>query len=152
MTDRPRPTLEHPAVMTHVAVRTTDLDGSVSFYERYAGFYVVHDRTDDGIRVAWMSHNREDPQFVIVLLEMPHAASREPSANDHFGFAVGSRGEVDRIAKLASEEGTLRYGPADAGPIVGYIVMVRDPSGNVCEFSHGQPINPRDLPGAGAPR
>ena len=56
-----------------------------------------------------------------------------------------SYGYVDRIAKLASEQGCLRYGPAEGGAIVGYFCMLRDPSGNICEFSHGQPINPRTL-------
>jgi len=137
--------LTRPARMTHVAVRATDLDSSVSFYERYAGLHIVHAREDDGIRVTWLSHHKTDPDFVVVLLEMTHERMLEPSASDHFGFDVESRADVDRIAELAKQEGILKYGPIDAGPIVGYFVMVRDPSGNTCEFSHGQPINPRDI-------
>ena len=137
--------LSRPARMTHVAVRASDIDQSVAFYERYAGLMPVHEREDDGIRVVWLSHMREDPDFVVVLLAMPHEPMREPAATDHFGFDVGSRVEVDRIAALARDEGILKFGPVDAGPIVGYFAMVRDPSGNTCEFSHGQPINPRDL-------
>jgi catechol 2,3-dioxygenase-like lactoylglutathione lyase family enzyme len=131
--------------MTHVAIRTSSLADTVEFYRRFAGLHVVHEREDQGIRVAWLSHAREDPEFVIVALELPHAAMREPSASDHFGFDVTSRAEVDRIAALAREAGCLKYGPADAGPIVGYFCMLRDPSGNTCEFSHGQPINPRKI-------
>ena len=131
--------------MTHVAVRTTDILASIDFYQRYAGLHIVHDRTDDGIRVVWLSRLRENPDFVIVLLEMPYERPAEPSANDHFGFDVASRGEVDRLAELARSEDRLKYGPVDAGKIVGYFVLIRDPSGNTCEFSHGQPINPRDL-------
>ncbi|MFQ5699544.1 MAG: hypothetical protein ACE5IL_14855, partial [Myxococcota bacterium] len=58
------------------------------------------------------------------------------------------RDDVDRIAELAKREGKLKYGPVDAGPIIGYLCMVRDPSGITCEFSYGQPIHPRDLPGS----
>lgn len=141
--------LARPARMTHVAVRARDLDASVDFYRRYAGLHPVHRREDDGIRVVWLSHRREDPDFVVVLLEMPHEPPPEPGATDHFGFDVASREDVDRIAALAEREGTLKYGPRDAGRIVGYFVMVRDPSGNTCEFSHGQPINPREV---GSPR
>ena len=137
---------DRPTPMTHVAVRTRDIDRSISFYQRYAGLYIVHDRVDDGIRVVWLAHRREDPEFVIVLLAMPHDAPGDPAAMDHLGFSVHSRKEVDRIGDLARREGTLKYGPTDAGPIVGYFVMARDPSGVTCEFSHGQPINPRDLP------
>jgi catechol 2,3-dioxygenase-like lactoylglutathione lyase family enzyme len=105
--------------MTHVAVRTTDIDGSVAFYQRYAGLHIVHDRQDNKTRVVWLSHREQDPDFVIVVLAMPHEPFLEPSATDHFGFAVSSREDVDRIAELARAEGTLKWGPTDAGPIVG---------------------------------
>ena len=140
-----RPVLQRAAVMTHVAVRITKMDESLDFYRCYAGLHVVHERVDDGIRVAWLSHRMEDPDFVVVLLEMPHERMAEPSATDHFGLAVESREEVDRIGERAKQDGILKYGPVYAGPVVGYFVMVRDPSGNTCEFSHGQPINPHDL-------
>jgi len=135
-----------PSPMTHVAVRTTDMDSSIAFYQRYAGLHTVHERVDGGIRVVWLSHSARDPEFVIVILEMPHESMREPSAMDHFGFAVESREEIDRIGELARAEGELKWGPTEGGPIVGYFVMVRDPSGNTCEFSYGQPIKPRYLP------
>ncbi len=135
-----------PSPLTHVALRTSDLDASVSFYERYAGLVRVHEREDDGIRVAWLSHQATDPELVIVLLEMPHERVLEPSPCDHLGFSVDSRDEVDRLAELARKDGILKLAPLDAGKVVGYITMVRDPSGNTCEFSHGQPINPRELP------
>ncbi len=130
--------LKQPARMTHVAIRTTRMEESLDFYQRYAALRIVHEREDDGIHVAWLSHRSEDPDFVIVLLEMPHESPPEPNATDHFGFDVSSRNEVDEIAALARHEGRLKYGPTDAGPIAGYLVMVRDPSGNTCEFSHGQ--------------
>ncbi len=134
--------LKQPARMTHVAIRTTRMQESLDFYRRYAALRIVHEREDDGIHVAWLSHRSEDPDFVIVVLEMPHESMPEPNATDHFGFDVSSREEVDEIAALARREGRLKYGPTDAGPIVGYLVMVRDPSGNTCEFSFGQPIKP----------
>jgi catechol 2,3-dioxygenase-like lactoylglutathione lyase family enzyme len=137
--------LSRAAAMTHVAVRTTDFEASVDFYARYAGLRIVHQRADDGIPVAWLAARADDPEFVIVLLAMPYERPREPSATDHFGFAVASREDVDRVAALARAEGRLKWGPADAGPIVGYIALVRDPSGNTCEFSFGQPIHPKDL-------
>ena len=137
--------LTRPARMTHVAVRTREIDASIAFYRRYAGLHIVHEREDEGIRVAWLSHTESDPDFVVVLLEMTHERMAEPSATDHFGFDVASREEVDALAALAKEDGILKFGPVYAGPIVGYFVMVRDPSGHTCEFSHGQPINPPKL-------
>ncbi len=128
--------------MTHVAVRSRDIDASLDFYRRYAGLEVVHERHDGDTRVCWISHRRDAPDFVIVLMEMPHERVLEPSPTDHFGFDVESREQVDRIAELARSEGRLKLGPLYAGPIVGYLALVRDPSGNTCEFSHGQSIKP----------
>jgi len=139
------PDTRAPAVPTHIAIRARDLDRSVAFYVRYAGLHVIHKREDDGIRVVWLSHRRENAEFVIVLLEMPHERVLEPSPCDHVGFAVGSREEVDRIAELGREDGILKLAPIEIGPVAGYLTLVRDPSGNTCEFSHGQPIHPRDL-------
>lgn len=145
MSDMPRGSAPGVAALTHIAIRTRDFDASVDFYRRYAGFSVVHERTDAGIRVVWMSAQKDDPEFVLVLLSMPHEPASEPCPTDHYGFAVASPAEVDAIGALARAEHCLKFGPADGGPIVGYFVMVRDPSGNTCEFSHGQPIHPRQL-------
>lgn len=131
------------AALTHVAIRTTDMTSSIDFYRRYAGLSPVHERIDEGIRVVWLASEPEAPEFAIVLLEMPYRRPPEPGANDHLGFAVESRAEVDRLGELAKGDGCLKYGPVDAGPIVGYIVLVRDPSGNTCEFSHGQSLGTR---------
>lgn len=130
------------AKLSHVAIRTRDLDATVAFYSAYAEFGVVHERVDDGIRVAWLADPARGTEagepFIIVALELPFEEQYEPAPTDHLGFELPSREAVDRVATLAREAGILKYGPADAGPIVGYIVLVRDPSGNTCEFSFGQ--------------
>lgn len=130
------------STLTHVALRTHDVEASVSFYQRYAGLQVVHRRVDAETHVVWLAARPKDPDLVIVLLGMPHGVNPDPAPMDHLGFAVASRKDVDRIAELARGEGRLRLGPSEGGPIVGYIVMLQDPSGNVCEFSHGQSIAP----------
>ena len=126
------------AKLAHLAIRTRDLDATIAFYSNFAAFGVVHERVDDGIRVAWLADPDADDSFVIVALELPFEELYEPSPTDHFGFELESREAVDRIGAMAKEQGVLKFGPADAGPVVGYIVLVRDPSGNTCEFSYGQ--------------
>jgi hypothetical protein len=66
----------------------------------------------------------------------------------HFGYDLPSRAAVDEMAARAQAAGVLDQGPLEAGPIVGYFCMLRDPDGNLVEFSHGQPIDPEHLPGA----
>lgn len=136
------------AALTHIALRVKDVDASIAFYRRYAGLHVVHDRTDDATRVAWLAEVESDPAFVIVLMAMPADAQPDKRPVDHLGFSVASPEEVDRLGDLAREDDTLVLAPVHYGPVVGYICEVADPDGNVCEFSHGQPINPRELPEA----
>ncbi len=136
------------AVLTHVALRVHDIDATIAFYERYAGFEVAHDRRDDSTRVVWLAEDAADPDFVIVVMAMPADAQPEKRPIDHLGFAVASREEVDRLGALGEADGCLVLAPAEYGPVVGYICEVADPDGNVCEFSHGQAIHPRHLPKA----
>jgi len=134
------------ASLTHIALRSKDVQASLDFYARYAGLHVVHDRTDGDTRVAWLAEVEEDPPFVIVVMGMPADGQQAVRPVDHLGFSVASRDEVDRLGALGEADGALVLAPVEHGGVVGYICEVADPDGNVCEFSHGQPINPRHLP------
>jgi len=134
-----------PAHLTHVALFVRDVERTVDFYKRFVGLHVVHDRVDDAVRVVWMSEQQHDPEFVIVAISLSPADAGVPPRMAHFGYDLPSRTAVDEIATRAQSEGLLMQGPTDAGPIVGYICMLQDPDGNLVEFSHGQPINPKHL-------
>ncbi|HVO28200.1 MAG TPA: VOC family protein [Candidatus Margulisiibacteriota bacterium] len=134
-----------PAHLTHVALFVRDIDRTVDFYGRFAGLHIVHDRVDDGVRVVWLSEQDHDPDFVIVAIRLSPGAAAEPPHMAHFGYDLPSRAAVDDMAARGRAEGILVQGPADAGRIVGYFCMLRDPDGNLVEFSHGQPINPKHL-------
>lgn len=134
-----------PAHLTHVALFVSDPARTIDFYERFAGLHIVHDRIDGGVRVVWLSERPHDPDFVIVAIHLPPGESSVPPRMAHFGYDLPSRAAVDEVAARAQSEGVLEQGPADAGPIVGYFCMLRDPDGNLVEFSHGQPINPKHL-------
>jgi len=138
-----------PAVphLTHIAIQARDVGASVEFYRRFVGLHVVHERCDDGVRVAWLSEESKDPVFVIVVIGIPPDRDGLPALTEHLGYDLPSREDVDDMAARGREAGVLAYGPADLGPIVGYLCMLRDPDGNVVEFSHGQPIHPRQLKG-----
>ena len=76
---------------------------------------------------------------------MTPAETSFPPRLAHFGYDLASRAAVDAIAARAQSEGLLVQGPMDAGPIVGYYCMLRDPDDNLVEFSYGQPINPKHI-------
>lgn len=132
--------------LTHVALFVADVARSVAFYRSFAGLHVVHEREDHGVQVAWLSEQEYAPQFVIVLIAQAPGRATDPPRMAHFGYDVPSRPEVDAVAARAATAGCLAQAPQDGGPIVGYYCLLRDPDGNLVEFSHGQSINPRDLP------
>ena len=129
---------------THLAVRTRDVDRSVGFYKRYAALVEVHRRSDGKVTVVWLGEKGREHEFVIVLIGIAHEDVVEPGPMAHIGYAVDSRDEVEKKARMGTEDGLLAEGPTDAGPIVGYYCIVNDPDGNKVEFSYGQSLGPAD--------
>lgn len=127
---------------THIAILAREIDRATSFYTRYVELREVHRRIEDGVTVVWLGEHGRETEFVVVLIAADHADPVEPAPLAHIGYSVNSREEVDRLARLAEEEGILVEGSRDAGAIVGYFCIVRDPDGNLVEFSHGQSLGP----------
>jgi len=127
--------------LTHIALQVRDIEASIRFYERFCGLEIVHDRTRNS-RVVWLAEPGRGHELVLVL--MPGAARVRQPDNDysHFGFALGSRDEVDTVAKLAREDGCLAWEVREEPYPVGYFCGVTDPDGNVIELSYGQPLGP----------
>jgi catechol 2,3-dioxygenase-like lactoylglutathione lyase family enzyme len=125
--------------LTHVALTVSDVDASISFYEKYAHLKVVNRRVDRTTQsdVAWIGDTIHP--FVIVLLKMPKVdGALLPES--HLGVACESREEVDRLSNQAQSEGILLKGPIDSPPPVGYWAYIRDPDGHTLEISYGQDI------------
>ncbi len=79
--------------LTHIALPARSLEASVAFYARYANMSVIHKRPG----VVWVSDRTR--AFAVVLIEtVSEIKPLLPMA--HFGVAVASREEVDRIADL----------------------------------------------------
>ena len=124
---------------THIALEASNIDDSISFYQKYARMQVVHRRTDpvNKVDVAWISDLTRP--FVIVLIQTAKISSAL-SPNSHLGVACESREEVDRLCRQASSEGLLIDGPSDWGAPVGYWAYIRDPDGHTLEISYGQEV------------
>ena len=123
---------------THFTLPVSDLDGSIRFFTEVCGLAVVRDRRREGGTTVWLGPAPapgEEPEFVVVV---SHGEVREPL--DHFGFQCERREEVTAIADRAREAGNLVEGPTEYGGSVGYFVIVREPSGHLVEFTHGQPL------------
>jgi catechol 2,3-dioxygenase-like lactoylglutathione lyase family enzyme len=124
---------------THCALHARDLDESIAFYQDYCKLRVVKEHGCGKERTVWMAHEG-DAAFVLVLLGGGPKRAQDKDDMTHYGFAVSSRADVDAIAERGRREGRLFWEPQDFPPPTGYLCAVRDPSGYVIEFSHGQPL------------
>lgn len=129
-------------ILTHFALAVRDLKASIAFYEIYCGMRIVHDRQRNDDRVVWLAEEGREQELILVLMEgVPRPPQGEKNYS-HFGFALGSRGEVDAIAQRAEAAGILAWPAVQEDYPVGYYCGVADPDGNVVEFSYGQPLGP----------
>ena len=123
---------------THVALPVTNLQASVSFYERFTDLRVVHRRaqaSDVPREIAWLSDLMRP--FVLVLAEESSVAHPlGPFA--HLGFACSSAQEVDRLCALGRTEGFLQAEPRDTRGPAGYLGVLLDPDGHTVELTFGQ--------------
>jgi catechol 2,3-dioxygenase-like lactoylglutathione lyase family enzyme len=121
--------------LDHIAMLTADPERAAKFYTEWAGMRVIHQRQDPGTthRVSWVRLAHDQSGLIIVLVESDERGTKERM--DHFGFHVSSRADVDEIAGRARDAGILVDEPQYAGPIVGYFCTIKDPDGNLLEFS-----------------
>ena len=96
--------------------------------------------TQTGVERTTREADPHGTSLVIVLLGI-HPPGGE-GAVAHLGYAVASRQDVDDAAERGHASGLDVQGPVEAGPIVGYYCLLRDPDGNWVEFSHGQALGP----------
>jgi catechol 2,3-dioxygenase-like lactoylglutathione lyase family enzyme len=108
--------------LTHIALHVNEFEESIDFYKQYCAMRECHRRSDDHSKVVWLS---------------------EPG-NDfgHLGFAVETAARVDDLAEQAKQDGRLVWAPRAEPYPVGYYCGIRDPAGNIVEFSYGQPLGP----------
>jgi catechol 2,3-dioxygenase-like lactoylglutathione lyase family enzyme len=124
--------------LDHIALMAANAERAAQFYCDWAGMEIVHDRCDPGHthRVMWVRLKNDPSGLIIVLIESEHEFAR--GRMDHFGFHLASRAAVDAIAARARAAGILVDEPQYAGPVVGYFCTIKDPDGNLVEFSCDQ--------------
>lgn len=137
---------------THVAIPVSDLDKSVEFYEAITPLVLVTRNSDESGRSAWLSNRGQvETPFVLVLAEFtPQAAGQfgitpgQPTPTlapfAHLGIELPRREDVDAVADKARALDRLEWAPMDMAAHIGYICAVKDPDGNVIEFSHNQKV------------
>jgi len=127
---------------THCALHVRDLDQSIGFYRDYCGLKIVREHGEGAGRTVWLATPGAEDNFVLVLLSGGLARNQDKDDMTHYGFGVPERADIDKIAERARKEGLLHWEPRDYPPPTGYLCAVKDPSGYIIEFSHGQPLGP----------
>lgn len=145
------PTYElHPkeARWTHIALRVPDIDAMIEWYEDLTPLRLLDRREDEAGYGAWLAMpDMVDPPFILVLAQFfPETdpfkdaplASLGPFA--HFGIEMTEQRDVDAIAERGKQADCLAMPPTMMPPPIGYICMLRDPAGNMVEFSWDQGV------------
>ena len=137
---------------THVALPCSNIDKSIEFYTTITPLVVVARNDDANGRGVWLSNEKQvESPFVLVLAEFPPELAKqfgqtpgEPIATlapfAHIGIELPHREDVDAVADKARAVGALEWEPRQMAPHIGYICSVRDPDGNIVEFSHDQKV------------
>jgi catechol 2,3-dioxygenase-like lactoylglutathione lyase family enzyme len=128
--------------LTHFALQVRDLDASITFYHRFCGLNVIHDRGEGGRRVVWLAEPGRETELIFVFMQGTNRPPQHPQDYSHLGFAMMSRAEVDAVAAEADVAGCLEWAPRQEPYPVGYYCGLKDPDGYFVEFSYGQPLGP----------
>ena len=136
--------MENASRLDHLALACRDISKTVEFYKRYAEMEVIHDRHEHEARVTWIRHRRDRNGLILVLIQGSTIPKTPKGLVNHLGFHVANDHEVDLISKMADSENCLVEPAKNGGNILGYYCIVRDPDGNLLEFSYGQAKAPCD--------
>ncbi len=130
---------------THIALPSSNIDASISWYEKHTPLRLLDKREDADGFGAWLGHpDNGDKPFILVLVSFHKDAGNGPqpimAPFAHIGIEVTSRDEIDQIAAKAETEGCLMWPATQMPPPIGYICALKDPDGNVIEFSYDQGV------------
>ena len=133
---------------THTALRVSDIDATIDWYLRFTPLELLDRREDDDGYGAWLGHSDsgEHPFILVIAQFHPH---RDPFAPapiatggpfNHMGIEMPDRASVDEIAARGEQAGCLAMPATQMPDPIGYICMLRDPDGNLVEFSYDQGV------------
>ena len=133
---------------THVALRVSDIDATIAWYQRFTALELLDKREDDDGYGAWLGHpDTGDFPFVLVLAQFfeghdPFAATplAKMAPFNHIGIELPEKSDVDAIAARAEADGCLAMPAQQMPDPIGYICMLEDPDGNLVEFSFDQGV------------
>jgi len=141
---------EHPPQprWTHIALRVNDIDASIAWYTEFTPMQLLDRREDADGYGAWLGQpDSPDKPFILVLAQfLPDRDPFKDAPNAtlapfaHLGMELTSHDAVDEMAAKGEGAGCLGMPATEMPPPIGYICMLRDPDGNMVEFSYDQGV------------
>ena len=133
---------------THIALRVKDIDASIAWYGEFTPLELLDRRSDAFGHGAWLGQpDSPDKPFILVLAQFfPETDPFKGAPQEilapfaHLGIELTSHDEVDEKAARGEAAGCLGMPPTEMPPPIGYICMLRDPDGNMVEFSYDQGV------------
>lgn len=133
---------------THIALHVNDIDETIAWYEEFTHLSLLHRGEDENGYNAWVGDaSQAESPFVLVLAQFhegkdPFAPAKHPVLGPfaHIGIEVPTKEMVDDIAARAKDAGCLELGPMQMPKQIGYICFLKDPNGNMVEFSYDQGV------------
>ena len=133
---------------THIALRVKDVDRSIAWYTEHTPLHLLDRRADEFGFGAWLGDpDAAERPFILVLAQFFPATDPFKDAPQevlapfaHLGIEVTSHDAIDQIAAVGAGKGCLGMPPTEMPPPIGYICMLRDPDGNMVEFSFDQGV------------
>jgi lactoylglutathione lyase len=133
---------------THVALRVSDIQATIDWYTEFTPLQLLDRREDEDGYGAWLGHP-DSGEFPFILVVAQFFPDRDPFAPapinslgpfNHMGIEMPDREGVDAIAARAESAGCLGMPATQMPDPIGYICMLRDPDGNMVEFSYDQGV------------
>ncbi|MEM9651498.1 MAG: VOC family protein [Actinomycetota bacterium] len=133
---------------THIALRCTDIDATIAWYEEFTPIRLIDRREDEAGYGAWMGMEGEtNNPFILVLaqfFEGKDPFDESPATRlgpfAHLGMELPTQDAVDAVAAKGRAAGCLTMEPTLMPAPIGYITMLADPDGNTVEFSWDQGV------------
>lgn len=133
---------------THMALRVHDIEATIAWYLEFTPLELIDRREDEAGYGAWLGMpGKTDNPFILVIAQFfpemdpfkdAPIAVLAPFA--HFGMELPNKDDIDAIAVRGDGAGCLAMPPTMMPPPIGYITMLRDPDGNMVEFSWDQGV------------
>jgi len=133
---------------THMALRVADIDATIDWYSEYTPLELLDRREDAMGYGAWlgMPDTAERPFILVAAQFFPETDPFADAPQEilapfaHFGMEMPDKDQVDAIAAKGEAAGCLAMPPTMMPPPIGYICMLRDPDGNMVEYSWDQGV------------